>query len=170
MDCAEFLDRYSEFRDATVTAPRELKRFRRHLSVCASCRAFDAAVHTGVAAWRDTPDVEPSADFRSRLEARLARDAARRPVPAVLVRVAAALLVAVTVALVAREASRRPAVASAPTLPPVAFPKPVANAGVPLVTFQDPRASVWAGNPNPYGTALVQPAAAVLTQPATAGR
>jgi hypothetical protein len=170
MDCTEFRDRYSEFRDATVTAPRELKRFRRHISVCAPCRAFDAALHAGVAAWRAAPDAQPSADFRQRLEARLAREAARRPVPAILVRVAAALLVAVAVTLVAREAARRPAVATTPALPPVAFPKPVANAGVPLVTFQDPRASVWAGNPNPYGTALVQPAAAVLTQPATAGR
>jgi hypothetical protein len=34
----------------------------------------------------------------------------------------------------------------------------VINAGVPLVTFQDPRATVLAGNPYPYGTAFVQPA------------
>ena len=54
------------------------------------------------------------------------------------------------------------------SLPPVPFPKPVAHAGVPNVTFQDPRASVVAGNPNPYGTALVQPASRV--EPVTAGR
>jgi hypothetical protein len=34
----------------------------------------------------------------------------------------------------------------------VAFPKPVVNAGLPFVSFQDPRASI--------GNALVQPAAA----------
>lgn len=169
MDCTEFRERYTEFRDATVTAPRELKRFRRHLSVCASCRAFDAALHAGVATLRVAPSLEPSADFRRNLDARLAREAARRPVPAVLVRMAAAALVAVALTLVAREAGRRPAPPPTAALPPVAFPKPVANTGVPLVTFQDPRASVMAGNSYPYGTALVQPAATV-TQPATAGR
>jgi hypothetical protein len=46
-----------------------------------------------------------------------------------------------------------------PSLPPVAFPKPLVNAGVPLVTFHDPRASVLSGNPYPYGTAFVQPTA-----------
>ncbi|MGH7644074.1 MAG: hypothetical protein ACREMR_00675, partial [Gemmatimonadales bacterium] len=56
--------------------------------------------------------------------------------------------------------ARRPRQPAAPTLPPVAFPKPVANAGVPFVTFQDPRASVVAGNPGPYGTAFVEPASA----------
>jgi len=66
----------------------------------------------------------------------------------------------VAVALLALEGVRRHELAQAPRLPPVPFPKPVAQAGVPFVSFQDPRASVVFGNPNPYGTAFVQPAAA----------
>lgn len=170
MRCPEFLDRYSEFRDGLITAPRELRRFRRHLALCGSCRAYDLAVREAVATLRGAPELTPSPDFRHRLERRLAREASRQPRPAVLMQLAAALLVAVALALVAYEAGHRPTVAQAPALPPVAFPKPVANVGVPLVTFQDPRASVMAGNPHPYGTALVQPASETVAEPATAGR
>ena len=160
MNCAEFLARYSEFRDGTVTAPRELRRFRRHVAVCARCRAFDTAVRNGVAALRDVTPVTPSASFRRKLDERLAAERAGSAPPRapVLVRVAGGLLVLAAMSLVAWEAGRRTAPGAAPSLPPVVFPKPVVNAGVPLVTFQDPRASVLAGNPYPYGTAFVQPA------------
>lgn len=160
MNCAEFLARYSEFRDGTVTAPRELRRFRRHVAVCARCRAFDMAVRNGVAALRDVTPVTPSASFRRKLDERLAAERASstpRRAP-VLVRVAGGLLVLAAMSLVAWEAGRRTGPVAEPSLPPVVFPKPVVNAGVPLVTFQDPRASVLAGNPYPYGTAFVQPA------------
>lgn len=160
MNCAEFLARYSEFRDGTVTAPRELRRFRRHVAVCVRCRAFDTAVRNGVAALRDVTPVTPSASFRRKLDERLAAEragSAPRRAP-VLVRVAGGLLVLAAMSLVAWEAGRRTAPGAEPSLPPVVFPKPVVNAGVPLVTFQDPRASVLAGNPYPYGTAFVQPA------------
>jgi len=161
MNCAEFLARYSEYRDGTVTAPRELRRFRRHIAVCPRCRAFDAALQDGVAVLRDAPAVTPSPSFRRRLEARLAaeRAGAATPRAPVLVRLAAALLVLAAMSLVGWEAVRRAAPGVVPSLPPVAFPKPLVNAGVPLVTFQDPRASVLAGNPYPYGTAFVQPSA-----------
>ena len=43
---------------------------------------------------------------------------------------------------------------------PAAFPKPVARAGIPFVSFQDPRATVVRGNASPYGSALVEPASA----------
>jgi len=83
--------------------------------------------------------------------------------------VSAAMLVLVALALLVLEVVRRPRVLRAPELPPVAFPKPVANPGPPFVSFQDPRASVVDGNPSPYGTALVQPAA-IHIEPASAGR
>lgn len=91
-----------------------------------------------------------------------------RPVPA-RAGVSAALLVLVALALLVFEFGRRPRVLRAPELPPVAFPKPVANPGPPFVSFQDPRSSVVDGNPYPYGTALVQPAA-IHIEPASAGR
>jgi len=162
MDCAEFLSRYSDFLDGTIIAPREVRRFRRHLAACARCRAHDAALRSGVAALREREPVEPSASFRERLDQRLAAERRRLGGPAVAlsVRVAGALLGLVVMGLLVWEAARRTTPSPAPALPPVAFPKPVVNAGVPLVTFQDPRATVLAGNPHPYGTAYVKPAAA----------
>jgi anti-sigma factor RsiW len=168
MDCPEFLDRYTEFRDGLVTSSRELRRFQRHLVTCERCREYDIAVRRGVRALHASRHIEPSADFRRRLDERLRDERARAAAPepvSLRVGIAAALLVAVALALVLRETTQRPlASARAPDLPPVAFPKPVANAGVPYVIFQDPRATVLAGNPNPYGTALVEPASATTTR------
>jgi len=169
MICQEFLDRYTEFRDGLVAAPRELRGFQRHLVQCAACRRYDAALHRGVAALQGVETIEPSTDFRRRLDARLAREragAAAVPARAGLV---AAMLVLVALSLLVVEAGRRPQLAQALALPPAAFPKPVANPGLPFVSFQDPRASVVDGNPYPYGTALVQPAVTQI-EPASAGR
>jgi len=159
MTCAEFLNRYTEFRDGLITAPRELRRFERHLAQCPTCRRYDTAVRRGVLALQAAETIEPSPGFRRRLDARLERERRASVEVRAGAGVAAGLFLAAAIALLALEA-RRPEVASVPALPPVPFPKPVAHAGVPFVSFQDPRASVVAGNPNPYGTALVEPAAA----------
>jgi hypothetical protein len=160
MTCAEFLERYTEFRDGLITLPPEVRRFERHVAWCPSCRRYDTAVRRGVLALQAAETIEPSADFRRRLDARLARERrAAREVPA-RAGIAAALFVAAALALLAIEGARRPEVAHVPALPPVPFPTPVAHASVPFVSFQDPRASVVAADPSPYGTALVEPATA----------
>ncbi|HKE90503.1 MAG TPA: hypothetical protein VKB45_09210 [Gemmatimonadales bacterium] len=108
-----------------------------------------------------TSGPEPDTAFRSRLDRRLASERAQAGRPSLPARpaFAAALLVAIAIGLIAREtAQHRPTVVVAPTLPPVPFPKPVTQAGVPFVSFQDPRSSVVSGNPYPYGTAYVEPA------------
>src|SRR5438552_16142389 len=74
MTCAEFLERYTEFRDGLITAPRELRRFGRHLTHCAGCRRYDGAVRRGVLALQAAGTIEPSRDFRRRLDARLERE------------------------------------------------------------------------------------------------
>jgi len=162
MTCDEFLDRYTDYRDGLVTTPHERRRFARHLGECESCGEFDAAVRAGVGALQAVETIEPSANFRRRLDQRLERERHVLAEPRLPARagLAAALLIAVGLALLAREGVRRTEVARVPLLPAVPFPKPVAQAGVPFVSFQDPRASVVFGNPNPYGTALVQPVAA----------
>jgi anti-sigma factor RsiW len=162
MTCQEFLARYTDYLDGLVTAPREARRFARHLMTCASCRRYDAALHDGVGALQTIPRAEPDAAFRRRLEQRLTaeRTLAGRPVLPTRPAVAAALLVAVALGLLAWEGARRNPTSRAPSLPPVPFPKPVAQAGLPFVSFQDPRTSVVSGNPNPYGTAFVEPASA----------
>lgn len=159
MRCAEFLDRYTDFRDGLITASRELRRFERHLVHCVACRKYDIAVRRGVLALQAIETIEPSPGFRRRLDARLEQE--RRAgvgVPA-SAGIAAALFVA-AIALLALQGVRRPEVATARPLPPVPYPKPVAHAGVPFVSFQDPRVSVVVGNPYPYGAPLVEPATA----------
>jgi len=169
MICREFLDRYTEFRDGLIAAPRELRRFQRHLAQCAGCRSYDAALRRGVAALQNVETIEPSADFRRKLDARLAAERSRDAAVPASAGLVAAMLVLVALSLLVVEAGRRPQMAQALRLPPAAFPKPVANAGLPFVSFQDPRASVVDGNPYPYGTALVQPAVTQI-EPASAGR
>jgi len=169
MLCKEFLERQTEFRDGLITAPRELRRFNHHLAHCPACRCYDAAVRRGVQALHASASIAPSPGFRERLEARLAVERRRvRTVPA-RAGVSAAMMVLAALALLVLEVGRRPRVALTPALPAAAFPKPVANPGLPFVSFQDPRTSVVNGNPYPYGTALVQPAV-IQIEPASAGR
>jgi len=160
MTCGEFLSRYTDFRDGLIAAPREVRRFQRHLASCPSCRAYDATVRRGVVALQAIPTLTVSSTFRRRLEGRLEAERDQIALPPVRrrARVAATLLVAAALALIVFEGKHRPSVALTASLPPVPFPKPVARAGLPFVSFQDPRASVLSGNPNPYGTAFVQPA------------
>jgi hypothetical protein len=165
----EFLERHSDFRDGLITAPRELRRFARHMVHCASCRSYDTTVRQAVQVLHSASCITPSASFRQRLDARLAVERRRVPGPPARSGFSAALLVLAALALLFVEVGRRPGLAKAPLLPPVAFPKPVASAGLPFVSFQDPRASVVNGNPYPYGTALVQPAA-IIFQPVSSGR
>jgi hypothetical protein len=160
MNCREFVARYTDYRDGLITAPREMRRFARHMAACAVCQRYDAALQRGVGSLQDgSPD--PNSAFRQRLDRRLAAERARAGRPTLPARpaLAAALLVAAAIGLLAWEGSQhRTSVVSAPTLPPVPFPKPVAQAGLPFVSFQDPRTSVVSGNPYPYGTAYVEPA------------
>ena len=160
MTCADFLARYTDVRDGLITAPRDLRRFERHLEQCQACRRYDTAVRRGVVALQAAETIELSRDFRRRLDARLARE--RRTLAAVPAGagVAAALFVAAALALVALEVGRRPPVAHVPALPAVPFPKPVLQAGVPVVSFQDPRAGVFAASPAPDGPTRIEPASA----------
>src|SRR5438034_9651087 len=103
MTCAEFVERYTDFRDGLITAPRELRRFERHLVRCAGCRRYDIAVRRGVLALQAAGTIEPSRDFRRRLDARLERERrAAREVPA-SAGVAAALVLAAALAMLALE-------------------------------------------------------------------
>jgi len=167
MTCREFVARYSDYRDGLITTPREARLFARHLASCTACQRYDAALRRGIGKLQAS-GAEPDTAFRSRLERSLASERAKASRPSLPTRpaFAAALLVAIAIGLIAWEtAQHRPRIIVAPTLPPVPFPKPVAQAGVPFVSFQDPRTSVVSGNPYPYGTAYVEPA---YVEPASA--
>lgn len=172
MQCNEFLERHTDLRDGLITSTRELRRFARHMAHCVACRRYDATVRQGVQVLATAVPIAPSSDFRQRLDARLAREREFIPQPPARIGVSAALLVLAALALFAFEVGRRPQIQHVQLLPPVVFPKPVVTAGLPFVSFQDPRASVINGNPYPYGTALVQPAAINFqsAQPAAASR
>jgi hypothetical protein len=142
MRCTEFLERHSEFRDGLITSPRDSRRFARHLAHCASCRRYDVTVRAAVQALHAAAPITPSPDFRQRLDARLAVERRRVPRPPARAGVSATMLLLAAVALLIVEAGRRPEVKKVPVLPPVAFPTAVANAALPFVSFQDPRAGV----------------------------
>jgi hypothetical protein len=169
MHCKEFLERHSDFRDGLISAQRDLRGFAQHLAHCGPCRRYDATVRQAVQVLHAAPHITPSAGFRRRLDARLAVERRRVRRPPARSGFSAALLVLAALALFLFEVGRRPRLEAAPRLPPVAFPKPVASATLPFVSFQDPRASVVSGNPYQYGTALVQPAT-IISQPASSGR
>src|SRR5262245_39064081 len=102
MTCAEFRASYTEYRDGLIAEPGEERRFERHLATCPSCRKYDTTVRRAVLALQATETVEPSADFRRRLDRRLKRERflAGPALPA-RVGIFAALFVAVAFALVA---------------------------------------------------------------------
>lgn len=169
MLCKEFLERHSEYRDELITSSRDLRRFTRHIAHCIPCRRYDATVRQAVQVLHSASPITPSADFRQRLDARLAIERRRVPRSPAHSGFSTAMLVLAALAMFFFEVSGRPRIEKAPLLPPAAFPKPVASAALPFVSFQDPRASVVNGNPYPYGTALVEPPT-ITFQPASAGR
>lgn len=80
MDCCEFREKYSDYRDGLLS-PEETGDARSHLLECEGCRRFDAAFRAGVSALRALPAVEISRGFGARLRASLRREfRARGPV------------------------------------------------------------------------------------------
>ncbi len=124
------------------------------------CHRYDATIRQALHALHTASPISPSPDFRQRLDARLAVERRRVPRLPAYAGVSATMLLIAAVALFFVEFAQRPRIARAPFLPPVVFPNPVANAGLPFVSFQDPRARVVSGNPYPYSTTLFQPASA----------
>lgn len=70
VDCAEFLDAYSDYRDGLLTADRQ-ERFEAHVRICGSCARYDRVVGGGVQVFRSLPQLRPSPDFQLRLLSRL---------------------------------------------------------------------------------------------------
>ena len=70
VDCVDFLDSYSDFRDGLLPADRRAG-FEAHLKACDSCARYDRVVGGGVQVFRSLPGPSPSPDFHSRLLKRL---------------------------------------------------------------------------------------------------
>lgn len=70
VDCADFLESYSDFRDGCLPAT-VADRFEGHLRQCEACTRYDRVVRGGVKVFRALPELDPSPDFQTRLLGRL---------------------------------------------------------------------------------------------------
>jgi len=70
MQCTEFREHHCAFVDDTL-AGVELVRMQRHVAECAKCAEQDARVRRSLMWARSIRNIEPSADFAQRLEAKL---------------------------------------------------------------------------------------------------
>ena len=77
MDCREFRAKHVAFVDDTLSLV-DMEAMQRHLRVCSQCARRDTAVRRSLLVVRNLPEIEPSADFMSRLNARLAECASTR--------------------------------------------------------------------------------------------
>ena len=70
MDCREFLDNHALFVDLRCSAIEE-RAFQQHAAECPRCAQHDATVRRSLLLVKSLPTIEPSPDFRARLDARL---------------------------------------------------------------------------------------------------
>lgn len=70
MRCADFLEKYSDYRDGLM-AHVEAARMTDHIGDCASCARYDRVVVQGVDHFRAIPEAAPSTDFIPRLQHRI---------------------------------------------------------------------------------------------------
>src|SRR5262245_3604491 len=70
MDCRDFRDKHALFVDLQCSALEE-SEMRRHMQSCPKCSRHDTVVRRGLMLVRSLPTIEPSPDFRARLESRL---------------------------------------------------------------------------------------------------
>ncbi len=105
MNCRTFRKSHVAFVDGLLAKRRSAKMYE-HLDRCDRCARLDTAVRRGLLVARNLPQIQPSADFMSRLQMRLhtldgqwpARPAARAP--RIMVRLGTAVAVAVGVVFV----------------------------------------------------------------------
>lgn len=71
MDCRDFLGEFSEYYDGLAPEP-VVRAAEDHLASCPRCRRYARTLAEGTALLRAIPPLEPSPDFRARLEGRLA--------------------------------------------------------------------------------------------------
>ena len=93
MDCARFLDSYSDFADGLLDERAEIALFD-HMAECPACQRLHAAYVAGCGALRRLRDVRPAPDFGSRLSARLRHEEEATPVAGPVALLAGLLLVA----------------------------------------------------------------------------
>lgn len=71
MRCREFRSLHAAYVDDVLSA-RDMGRMQAHRELCDACARMDTQVRRGLLVVRNLREIEPSADFSARLEARLA--------------------------------------------------------------------------------------------------
>jgi hypothetical protein len=140
MHCTEFLQHYSDFRDARLTDPHVARQMRRHLLGCRKCMRYHAQVLRGVTVFKTLSDLEPSSEFRRNLARRLlAEPIAEQPVMPASAGLMVALMVATGLALVVWDRTFTTDESLPPPSASIQAPVPavIANAGIPFVSFTD---------------------------------
>jgi anti-sigma factor RsiW len=70
MDCRQFRENHFAFVDDTLSGI-EVVSMSRHVAECEECAKHDATVRRALLLFRNLPPIEPSPDFRARLDERL---------------------------------------------------------------------------------------------------
>ncbi len=159
MDCRTFRKKHVAFVDDTLPGI-DLVAMQRHLIECDHCAQHDTQVRRALLLFRNLPQIEPSADFSSRLQSRLRDErqlmasrgsadvaSSRGPRLKTFAAVAASIVVVGYLTMFATSGSRRtvPQVALAPVV--ATEPEPVAPEVTPPLATPALVASVSAGVP-----------------------
>ncbi len=165
MDCRHFRQSHNDFLDHLVTEVRADEMYE-HLRTCVRCARFDTAIRRGLLVARNLPPIQPSRNFRPRLEARLREPAVPAPSQRygrILTGVAAGVATVAVVALAV--GARRSQALPVPAVPAVA--RAASGPGitpVPRPASAPFMASLASGIPVWPGVSIADQAAAHLEQ------
>ncbi len=70
LDCSQFLESYSDFRDGLLEGTMR-EAFQAHMAACPPCARYDRVISRGTELFRKLPAIEPSEDFLPRLQHRI---------------------------------------------------------------------------------------------------
>jgi len=139
IDCRAFRNQHTAFLDQTLSNATALA-MQAHLAECEDCARFDTALRRGLLVLRNLPPIQPSPEFRDRLNARLRSGAMshsmityRGPGIASFLTVAASVIAMGFLAVSMLSTVRHPSVMTLPpivaTRPAMIIPTPVVSSG-----------------------------------------
>ena len=146
MDCREFLENHALYIDLRCSAIEE-RAFQQHATECPRCAKHDMTVRRSLLLVKSLPTIEPSPDFRARLDARLrmvqpeAAPRRFRPSLSAFAAVAASLLI--VAALAANAMRDRAPIRLAPVVASLPEPEPSQVLTPALVATVPTGMSVW---------------------------